>query len=138
MQSAICLPAVSNTRLWTGRSLTGLVTLFMVFDGAMKVIKEHHVIEASSQLGLPASSIVGIGAILLICTALYVIPRTSIFGAILLTGYLGGATAINLQAGRTLFETVFPVIFGVLVWAGIFLRHKRLQTMIPIDRDHAS
>jgi hypothetical protein len=135
MESAISLPAVSNARLWIGRSLTGLITLFLVFDGVMKVIKEHHVIEASRQLGFSLGSVVVIGAILLICTALYVTPRTSILGAILLTGYLGGATAINVQGGRTLFETIFPVIFGVLVWAGLFLRERRLQSLIPIDRD---
>ncbi|MBV8052040.1 MAG: DoxX family protein, partial [Acidobacteriaceae bacterium] len=79
--------------LWAGRIVTGIVVLFLIFDGLMKVIKEPHVLTASADLGYPVSSIVLIGALLLTCTLLYVIPRTSILGAVLLTGYLGGAVA---------------------------------------------
>jgi hypothetical protein len=73
----------------------------------------------------------GIGIILLICTVAYAIPRTSILGAILLTGYLGGAVATQLRAGNPLFETIFPIIFGVLIWAGVFLRDDRLRALVP-------
>ena len=125
---------VSKGSLWAGRIITGLVVLFLVFDGVTKVIKEPHVMAASQQLGFTANAVVGIGAVLLICTAIYIIPRTSILGAILLTGYLGGAVATNVHARTVLFNTLFPAIFGVLVWAGLFLRDRRLQTLIPVKR----
>jgi hypothetical protein len=92
------------------------------------------VLQASAQLGFPVSLIVAIGAVLLICTVIYAIPSTSILGAILLTGYLGGAVAIQARIGNPLFETLFPVIFGVLVWAGVFLRDNRLRTLIPLRK----
>ncbi len=125
---------VSMKALWTGRILSGLVVLFLVFDGVSKVIKEPHVIAACAQIGFPVNAIVGVGILLLVCTAFYVIPRTSILGAILLTGYLGGATATQVHAGRSIFETLFPVIFGGIVWAGIFLRDRRLRTLVPVRR----
>jgi hypothetical protein len=87
---------------------------------------------ASAQLGFPERTIVGIGILLLACTALYVLPRTSILGAILLTGYLGGAVATQVRFGHTLFETLFPVVFGGVVWAGIFLRDAPLRTLVPL------
>lgn len=132
MQSAIEAAPVSKLGLWTGRVLSTLAVLFLVFDGATKVMKEKHVMAASAQLGFPERTIVGIGILLLACTALYVLPRTSILGAILLTGYLGGAVATQVRFGRTLFETLFPVIFGGFVWAGIFLRDARLRTLVPL------
>ena len=89
---------ISKATLWASRIIQGLVVLFLIFDGVTKVIKEPHVMAASQQLGFTANAIVGIGAVLLICTALYVIPRTSILGAILLTGYLGGAVATNVPS----------------------------------------
>ena len=123
---------ISKATLWASRIIQGLVVLFLIFDGVTKVIKEPHVMAASQQLGFTANAIVGIGAVLLICTALYVIPRTSILGAILLTGYLGGAVATNVHAQTVLFNTLFPVIFGVLAWTGIYLRDRRLQSLIPL------
>jgi hypothetical protein len=123
---------ISKATLWASRIIQGLVVLFLIFDGVTKVIKEPHVMAASQQLGFTANAIVGIGAVLLICTALYVIPRTSILGAILLTGYLGGAVATNVHAQTVLFNTLFPVIFGVLAWTGIYLRDRRLQALIPL------
>ena len=125
---------VSKGSLWTGRIISGLVVLFMIFDGGTKVIKEPHVIAASAQLGLNATAVVWIGAVLLVCTALYVIPATNIFGAVLLTGYLGGAVCANVLAHTVLFNTLFPVVFGVLVWAGLYLRDTRLHTLIPVRR----
>jgi DoxX-like protein len=108
--------------------------LFLLFDGVTKVMKVAPVLQASAQLGFPVSLIVAIGAVLLICTVIYAIPGTSILGAILLTGYLGGAVAVQARIGNPLFETLFPVIFGVLVWAGIFLRDNRLRTLIPLRK----
>jgi hypothetical protein len=90
------------------------------------------VLDASAQLGYPVNTIAGTGIILLVCTVFYVIPQTSVLGAILLTAYLGGAVAIQLRAGNPMFETLFPIIFGALVWAGIFLREGRLRALIPL------
>lgn len=124
---------ISKTSLWAGRIISGLVVAFLVFDGVTKVLKVAPVMEASARIGFPANLIVVTGAILLVCTAIYVLPRTSILGAILLTGYLGGAVVTNLRAGSPLFsETLFPIYFGIFVWAGIYLRDASLRTMIPI------
>jgi uncharacterized membrane protein len=121
---------VSKSRLWSGRILTGLVVLFLLFDSVTKLMKESHTLQAFARLGYPASSTTVIGAILLICLIVYVIPRTSVLGAVLLTGYLGGATDANFRAGSPLFETLFPVIFGVLVWVGLFLRDERARVLL--------
>jgi hypothetical protein len=132
MQSAIQPASVSKGSLWAGRIVSALLVLFMIFDGVTKVMKVRQVIEATVRIGFPENTVVGIGAALLICTALYVIPRTSVLGAILLTGYLGGATAANVRAGTGLFNTSFPIIFAVLVWLGLFLRESRLRVLIPL------
>lgn len=124
---------ISKTSLWAGRIISALVVLFLVFDGVTKVMKVAPVMEASQRLGFPAGLIVAIGTVLLACTAIYVIPRTSIFGAILLTGYLGGAVVTNLRAGSPLFsETLFPIYFGIFVWGGLYLRDLRLRALIPL------
>jgi hypothetical protein len=133
MQSTQAAP-VSMKAVWTGRVISGLAVLFLLFDGVTKVMKVAPVLQASAQLGFPVSLIVAIGAVLLICTVIYAIPSTSILGAILLTGYLGGAVAVQARIGNPLFETLFPVIFGVLVWAGIVLRDNRLRTLIPLRK----
>jgi hypothetical protein len=114
--------SASRGRIWTGRVLTALMVPFLAFDGVTKVFKEQHVMAASGRLGFPAGTMPLIGGILLICTLIYVVPRTASLGAVLLTGYLGGAVASQLRAGSPAFENFFPVIFGVLVWAGLFLR----------------
>lgn len=123
---------ISKAALWTGRAISGLVVLFMVFDGVTKVMKVQQVIDATIRIGFPLTSIVGIGITLLACVALYVIPRTSILGAILLTGYLGGATAANIRAGSPLFNTCFSVGFGVLTWLGLYLRDSKLRALVPL------
>jgi DoxX-like family len=134
MQSATQTNLQSSARIWTGRILSALCVLFMVFDGVTKLIKERHVLQASAQLGYPVHLIPVVGTILLICTAFYVIPPTSVFGAVLLTGYLGGAVASSLRAGNPLFETVFPILFAILMWAGIYLREGRLHALLPVRR----
>jgi hypothetical protein len=128
------VPAVSlsKTSLWTGRILTGVVALFLAFDGLMKVVKERHVLAASAEMGIAVNTIVWIGAVLLACTALYLIPRTSILGAILLTGYLGGAVYANVMVKHGMFERIFPIIFGVLAWGALYLRETRLRALIPL------
>ncbi len=99
----------------------------------MKVMKAPVAVEGSIQLGYPEKVVVAIGVVLLICTLLYVIPQTSILGAILLTGYLGGAIATHMRVGNPLFTHVlFPVYVGVMVWGGLFLRDNRLRALIPL------
>lgn len=123
--------STSKAAIWTGRVISTLVVLFLAFDSITKLIKDPHVLAASADLGYSVPSIVLIGALLLACTVVYVIPRTAVLGAILLTGYLGGAVASNLRVGHPTFECVFPVLFGMLVWAGIFLRDGRLRELLP-------
>jgi len=123
-----------KARLWTGRILTALTALFMLFDAAGKFIMPPQVVQAFARLGFPASLGVTLGILLAVCTVLYAIPRTAVLGAILLTGYLGGAVAIQMRAGSPPFETIFPVIFGVLAWAGILLRDGRLLALIPLRK----
>jgi hypothetical protein len=132
MQPIIETTPISKAALWTGRIITSLIVLFLLFDGVTKVIKAGPVLKAAAQLGFSVTQVVGIGAVLIICTIIYVIPRTSVLGAILLTGYLGGATASQVHAANPIFETLFPVIFGLLVWAGIYLRNERLHDLIPV------
>ncbi|PYT82680.1 MAG: hypothetical protein DMG40_05240 [Acidobacteria bacterium] len=129
-------PSVSaRGALWTGRILTALAVLFLLFDGITKVMRVPAVLKASAQLGLSDKLIVAIGVTLLLCTGLYVIPRTAVLGAVFLTGYLGGAVSIQLRVGNPLFsETLFPVYFGVLVWLGLYLRESRLRALVPLRR----
>jgi hypothetical protein len=132
MQSTVESASVSKGSLWAGRILSGLLVLFLIFDGVTKAIKMAQVVEATVRVGFPESAVVGIGIALLVSTALYVIPQTSILGAILLTAYLGGATATNVRAASGAFNTSFPVVFGILVWLGLYLRDRRLRVLIPL------
>ena len=131
MQSLTQAGPVSKGRLWTGRIISAVVVLFLLFDSITKVLKVRAVIEASAQLGYPANTIFTIGIILLVCTMFYIIPQTAVLGAILLTGYLGGAVAANLRIGTSMFNTLFPIVFAALAWTGIFLRESRLGALIP-------
>jgi hypothetical protein len=128
-QSAV----LSKKVLWTGRILTALVVLFLLFDSAIKIMKFSPAVEGMLRLGYPISLVPEVGLILLVCAALYLVPRTSILGALLLTGYLGGATASQFRLGQPLFSHIlFPVYFCVLVWTGLLLREKRLRLLIPL------
>lgn len=121
----------SRARLWTSRALTLLVVAFLVMDATMKVLRAAPAVQGTAELGYPASSIVGIGLLLLACTALYVIPRTSIVGALLLTGYLGGAIASQVRVGNPLFSHVlFPVYFAAIIWGALYLRDTRLRAVL--------
>jgi hypothetical protein len=117
---------LSNGQLWAGGIITGLVVLFLVFDGVTKIIHVAPVVEASEKLGLSRDSLLGVGIVLLACATIYAIPQTAVLGAILLTGYLGGATAIQVRAGGGTFPVAFSIAFGVLVWVGLVLREPRL------------
>ena len=130
--------SASKARLWTGRILTGLTVLFMLLDAVGKFMMPRQVVEAFSRLGFPSSLGGAIGTILLVVTILYAIPRTAVFGAILMTGFLGGAVAIQMRVGSPPFERIFPVLFGALAWAGIYLREPRLGALLPLRSNHSS
>ena len=121
-------------KIWTGRVLSTLAVAFLLFDAVGKLMMPSFVVEAFNRLGVPLSLSVEIGVLLTICTLAYAIPRTALLGAILLTGFLGGAVAIQMRASSPTFETVFPVLFAVLLWAGILLREDRLRCLFPLRR----
>ncbi len=124
-------PIASPAILWTGRILTALPALFLLMDGAMKLFQPEPVLSSMAQLGYPASLSVGLGVLLLLCVALYLVPRTSLLGAILLTGYLGGAIAAHLRVGNPLFSHIlFPVYVALLLWGGLLLRQPGLRTLL--------
>jgi hypothetical protein len=125
--------AVPTKRLWVGRVLSALAVLFLIFDGVIKVMVIEPVVEASARLGLPVDVARGIGILELVCVAVYLIPRTSVLGAVLLTGFLGGAIAIHVRIGDPLFSHVlFPAYVGALLWGGLFLRDGRVRALIPL------
>jgi len=118
----------ARTWIWIGRILSGLTVLFLIFDSAVKLAQSHWALEATAQLGYSEHVVLPLGIVLLGSTALYAFPRTSIFGAILLTGYLGGATATHLRVGQPF---VFPIVMGVLLWLGVWLRDEQLRALTP-------
>lgn len=120
---------VSTKALWTGRVLSTLPVLLLLFSGVMKVMRAAPVLEGFPKLGYPEGLAVGIGVLELVCTALYVWPRTAVLGAVLLTGYLGGATATHVRVGEPF---IAPVILGVLLWGGLYLRDARLRALLPL------
>ena len=127
------MQSISTKSLWAGRILSGLTIAFMLLDGAMKVLKAQVAVQGTVQLGYPESGVVGIGAALLVCTLFYAIPRTSVLGAILLTGYLGGAVATNVRVSAPVFTHIlFPVYIAALAWGGLYLRDERLRALVPV------
>ena len=125
----------SKGALWTGRIMSGLVIVFLLVDGAIKLVPLDIVTETSAQLGLPATVAMArtLGILTIVSTLLYTIPRTSVLGAILLTGYLGGAIATHLRIGSPLFTHVlFGFYLGVLIWGGLWLRDERVRRLIPL------
>ena len=125
-------------RSWAGIILSALPVLFVLFDGAIHLMVIPPVVQAFTQLGYPVSTSRALGVIELVCIVLYLMPRTSVLGAILLTGYLGGAVATNLRVGSPLFSnTLFPVYVGILAWGGLFLRDERVRALIPVRRQPA-
>lgn len=130
MDSVTSEPPSSKVMLWGGRVLTALVALFLLFDSTIKLAKARAAVEGTVQLGYSESVVVPIGAVLFISLVAYLIPRTSVLGAILLTGYLGGATATMVRVSSPWFP--FPVSIGVLVWAALYLRDDRIRAVIPL------
>jgi hypothetical protein len=124
---------VSKVQLRAAHVLTSLSVAFLLFDAVIKVLKLAPAVQGTAQLGYPASAVVGIGVVELICVAIYLIPRTSLLGAILLTGYLGGAIASQLRIGSPLFSHVlFPTYVAALIWGGLYLRDTRLRALVPV------
>jgi hypothetical protein len=123
---------VSKGMLWAGRIISALPALFLLVDAVMKFFKPAVVVEGTVKLGYPESTIIGMGIVLLVSTLLYMIPRTAVLGAILLTGYLGGAVATHVRMGEGAFPILFPAFFGALLWLGLYLRDERLRTLIPL------
>ena len=122
---------VSATRLWVGRIIGALAILFLLFDAVIKVLQLAPAVESFAQLGYPVGLTLGIGVLELACLAVYALPRTAPLGALLLTGYLGGAVATHVRAGSPLFSVVFPLIIGALLWGGLYLRDRRLRAFLP-------
>jgi hypothetical protein len=124
----------SKKRLWAGRIMSGLVVLFLTFDAVIKLLKLPPVVEGTVRLGYPESVIFGLGVVLLLSVIAYVVPRTSVLGAVLLTGYLGGAIATHLRVGDPLLtHTLFPIYVAALIWGGLYLRDARLRTLLARD-----
>ncbi|NOT47109.1 MAG: DoxX family protein [Acidobacteria bacterium] len=132
METAIQTLPITGKRLWAGHIITGLPILFLLVDGIMKLFKPAIVVNSTVELGYGEQVIVPLGIVLLASTILYVVPRTAVIGAILLTGYLGGAVATHVRVGSGSFPVLFPVIVGILVWGGLYLRDARIAELIPL------
>jgi len=136
MQTMVQTSETSNAVLWTGRIMSGLVIAFMLLDGAMKLVPLDVVVTTSEKMGIPGNLARTLGVLGLLCTLLYAVPRTSVLGAILLTGYLGGAIASHLRLGDPIFTyTLFGLYLGLLAWGGLYLRDPRLRALIPLRVD---
>jgi len=131
-QNTIGFQRLSGVRLTAGYILSGLSSLFLLFDGIMKLFKPAVVVNGTVELGYSESVIVPLGILLTAITLLYVIPRTAVLGAILITGYLGGAVATHVRVGAGAFPVLFPVIVGLSIWGGLFLRDRRLAEILPL------
>ena len=127
----------SKSARWTGLIMSGLVILFLLFDGGIKLVPLEIVTQTSGEIGLPTDPSFArlLGILTLIGVALYAIPQTSVLGAILLTGYMGGAIATHLRIDSPLFShTLFGVYLGLLIWGGLYLREPRLRALVPFRR----
>jgi hypothetical protein len=129
MQPTAQAAPVSKKMLWTGRILSAIPVLMLLISGGMNLMKPPAVVQGFTHFGYAESVIIPLGIVALACMVLYAIPRTSVLGAILMTGYLGGATATHVRAGEPFY---IPVLLGVVVWAGLFLRDGRLRALLPL------
>jgi hypothetical protein len=124
-------PRSSTAKLWTARVLSSLLILFLVVDGGGKVMRLAPYVEGTAKVGFPPGSLVPLGLVLLVSTLLYAIPRTAVLGALLLTGYFGGAIATHVRMDQPF---VFPLVFGVITWACLYLRDERVRALLPLVR----
>jgi hypothetical protein len=129
MESATQTAPVSNKLTWTGRIISALLVLLLLFSGSMKVFFQSQVAVEFTRLGYPESVTLGIGIAEIACAIIYAIPHTAVLGAILVTGYLGGATATHVRIGDPF---IMPILIGVLAWVGLFLREVRLRALLPL------
>src|SRR5688572_4233886 len=133
------MKSTTNTKaVWTGRILSSLAVLFLLFSGVIKLFRPPEVLQSFTTLGYSPSLALTIGILEIACVLVYVIPRTSVIGAILLTGYLGGAIATHLRVGDPLLShTLFPIYIGAALWLGLFLREGRLRALVPLRQTAA-
>jgi len=130
---------ISQKTIWTGRVISGAMIAFMLFDAAMHMTRIDPVVQAFAKLGFPMNLAIPLAVVELTCTLLYLYPRTAVLGAILLTGYLGGAVSMHLRVGSSLFgETLFPVYIGILLWLGLYLREPLLHALAPLTETEGS
>jgi hypothetical protein len=125
---------ISNTKLWIGRALSLLPALFMLHSSGNKLFSTPFVTEMMAGIGYPQHLTLGFGIVLLACVVLYLVPRTSILGAVLLTGYLGGAIAAEIRVGAPLFLPLFLLALGLMIWGGLYLRDYRLRVLMPLNQ----
>src|ERR1700693_6189495 len=129
-----CASLVTNRQRRAGRVVSAVPILFLLLDGGMKLFKPSFVVQATTQLGYPESTIVGIGTVLVLSVLLHLLPRTSFLGALLLTAYLGGAVASKVRVGAPLFDFAFASIVAALLWSGFWLRDGGVRALLPIRR----
>ena len=132
MSTEMQVAPVSKGMLWAGRIMSALPALFLILDAAMKLAMLDIVVETTVKMGYPQSVILGLGIVLLASSVIYLIPQTSVLGAIVLTGYLGGAVATHVRVGDGMFPICFPIILGALIWGGLVLRDARLRSLLPL------
>ena len=129
-QNTIGFDGISKARITAGYLSSGLASLFLLFDGIMKLFKPAVVVNGTVELGYNESVIIPLGIVLTAITIIYIIPRTAVLGAVLLTGYLGGAVATHVRVGAGAFPIIFPMIMGALVWGGLYLRDARVSNLL--------
>ena len=134
MQSGAQATPVSKISRWVGLILSTLAVMFLIFDGVIKVLQLPVAVDSTTQLGYAGELVIAIGVIELVFLVIYVIPWTSVLGALLLTGYLGGAIATQIRAGAPLFSIIFPIFIALFLWRGLFLLDGRLRALMPLRR----
>lgn len=134
METSSSIAPASKGALWSGRVLSGILALFLAWGGISDIAKASYVVEGMTKYGYPESSVVWIGVALLAGVVLYIIPGTAVLGAIVLTGYLGGAVSTHVRGGDPLGRMIFPVFFAVLIWGALYLRDTRLRALVPLRR----
>jgi hypothetical protein len=135
LQSGAQSVSISKKAIWAGRIISVLPSLMLLFSSVLKLSKPAELVTEFSRLGYPESVILGIGVVELACVIVYLIPRASVIGAILLTGYLGGAIATHVRIGDPISNILGPIIFGVFIWAGLYLRDERLRALLPLRKE---
>jgi hypothetical protein len=134
MSTATSTAPISPARLWTGRVLSFLPAALLIMAASQSLMRTEQAVEGAKMMGYPESAVFGMGVALLVSVICYLIPQTSVVGAALLTGYLGGAVATHVHHGDPAFNVVLPVIFGMILWAGLVLREPRLEILLPWKR----